>query len=112
MSHKKTKAWVSFISNCMAAQVNNTTMMSKLCFSIDWHFSLFSGNQSQWHLELVITETNHRPKTDMSFSEKLDMMQIYHKLLMLGAYAYRLHRGKAKMPGKWNSNKTESLGSV
>lgn len=86
-------------------------MMSKLSFSIDWHFSLFSGNQSQWHLELVITETNHRPKTGMSFGERLEMMQIYHKLLMLDAYAYRLPRGKAKMPGKWNSNKTESLGS-
>lgn len=47
----------------------------------------------------------------MSFGERLETMRIYHNLLMLDAYAYRLHRGKAKMPGKWNSNKTESLGS-
>lgn len=37
----------------------------------------------------------------MSFGERLEMMQIYHNLLMLlgydlTAYGYRLHREKAK----------------
>lgn len=74
---------------------------------MDWHFNLFSGNQSQWHLELISTEKNDSSKTGMSLGK---MIKIYHKLLRLNMFAGCTGERPKKL-GKWNTNKVENLGS-
>lgn len=93
------------LHSCM----DESSVISKLAFSVDWHFYLYSENWSKCHLELVGTETNVRSKTGVSFGERWEMTQIHHKWLSLDTFVYGLHRGSTKPPGKCNTNKKQEL---
>lgn len=94
------------LHSCM----DESSVISKLAFSVDWHFYLYSENWSKCHLELVGTETNVRSKTGISFGERWEMTQIHHKWLSLDTFVYGLHRGSTKPPGKCNTNKNRNSG--